>query len=102
MTAGGVKGAQAAAIAIRLGRSGEGGAAGRQEVRKRLGAGFGYDLDRTGDGTRPGYRFDETRQRTVREALIRALEAEGFEDAPGNAVGIGGDGAPASVLRSSP
>ncbi len=47
---------------------------------------FGYDLSRTCDEIRPGYRHVETCQQTVPEAIIAFLESNGFEDALRNAV----------------
>jgi ADP-ribosylglycohydrolase len=40
---------------------------------------------------RPTYRFNETCQRTVPEAIIAFLDASDFEDAVRNAVSLGGD-----------
>jgi len=45
----------------------------------------------TVDQIRPGYRFNETCQETVPQALVCALGATGFEDAIRNAISIGGD-----------
>ena len=52
---------------------------------------FGYDLSRTCDEIRPGYRYVETCQQTVPEAIIAFLESNSFEDALRNAVSLGGD-----------
>ena len=52
---------------------------------------FGYDLSRTCDEIRPGYRYVETCQETVPEAIIAFLESVSFEDALRNAVSLGGD-----------
>ena len=52
---------------------------------------YDYDLSRTVDAIRPGYRFDVTCQGTVPVALICALEAKDFEDAIRNAISLGGD-----------
>ena len=52
---------------------------------------FGYDLSRTCDEIRPGYRHVETCQQTVPEAIIAFLESTGVEDALRNAVSLGGD-----------
>ena len=52
---------------------------------------FGYDLSRTCDEIRPGYRHVETCQQTVPEAIVAFLESTGFEDALRNAVSLGGD-----------
>jgi ADP-ribosylglycohydrolase len=83
----GLKGAMATVLAIRLARAGEPPDAIRAEVAQRA----GYAMDLTVDGIRPGYRFDESCQRTVPQALVCALEATDFEDALRNAVSIGGD-----------
>ena len=52
---------------------------------------FGYDLNRTCDEIRPGYRHVETCQETVPETIIAFLESVSFEDALRNAVSLGGD-----------
>lgn len=83
----GLKGAAATATAIFLARQGTEAAA----LRSLLSAQFGYDLSATVDTIRPDYRFDETCQGTVPQALICALEATDFEDAIRNAISIGGD-----------
>ena len=43
------------------------------------------------DAIRPTYRFDETCQGTVPQALIAFLESASFEDAIRNAISLGGD-----------
>ncbi len=83
----GMKGAQATVAAIWLARQGEGPDA----IRGRIQEGFGYDLSLSVDQIRPGYRFDESCQGTVPQAITCALEASGFEDAIRNAVSLGGD-----------
>ena len=52
---------------------------------------FDYDLSRTCDEIRPGYRHVETCQETVPGAIIAFLESVSFEDALRNAVSLGGD-----------
>ena len=84
----GVKGAQATAAAIFLGRTGTG----REAMRDYLHERFGYDLARTVDDIRPGYRFDVSCQGSVPEAIIAFLDSVDFEDAIRNAVSLGGDG----------
>ena len=74
-----------------LGHGREGSASDREESRDRLSRDFGYDLGRSVDGIRPGYRLDVTCQGSVPEGLISALEADSFEDAIRNAISIGGD-----------
>ena len=83
----GLKGAAATSLAIYLARCGQDSADIRTAVTKR----FGYDLDRTPDDIRPTYRFNETCQETVPQALVCALTASGYEDAIRNAISIGGD-----------
>lgn len=83
----GIRGAQATALAIWLARRG----AAADEIRARVAAHSGYDLDRSVDEVRPGYGFDVSCQGSVPESLICALEAADFEDAIRNAVSLGGD-----------
>ncbi len=83
----GVKGAQAAALAVFLARTG----AGKEQIKEETARRFGYDLDRRLDGIRPSYRFDISCQGTVPEAIIAFLESNSFEDALRNAVSLGGD-----------
>lgn len=83
----GLKGAAATAHAISLARGG----ATADQIRSAIQSGYGYDLSRTVDEIRPHYRFNETCQETVPEALTCALEAANYEDAIRNAISIGGD-----------
>ena len=50
-----------------------------------------YDLNFTIDEIRPTYRFNETCQDTVPQALQAFFEAKSFEDAIRTAVSVGGD-----------
>ena len=83
----GMKGAAATATAIYLARMGKKAA----DIRSAVAEQFGYDLSRSVDEIRPGYRFNETCQKTVPEALTCAFEAESYEDAIRNAISLGGD-----------
>jgi len=83
----GIKGAQATAIAVFLGRTGHS----KAEIRDAIATRFEYDLDRTVDDIRPDYAFNESCQGTVPEAIVAFLEATDFEDAIRNAVSLGGD-----------
>jgi len=83
----GVKGAQATALAIFLARTGVDKAGIRSEIQHR----FAYDLTRSLDAIRPGYRFDVSCQGSVPESLIAFLEASDFAGAVRNAVSLGGD-----------
>lgn len=83
----GMKGAEATVTAIWCARMGESSAA----IRSLISATCGYDLSRSVDAIRPAYRFNESCQRTVPEAIVCALEATSFEDVMRNAVSLGGD-----------
>lgn len=83
----GIKGARATAAAIFFARSGLAASQIRREIEER----FGYDLSPTVDQIRAHYRFNESCQGTVPQALTCALEANGFEGAIRNAISIGGD-----------
>jgi ADP-ribosylglycohydrolase len=83
----GIKGAQATALAIWLCRHG----IGKEELRAEIERSFRYDLQRTVDGIRPGYSFNEKCQETVPEAIIAFLESTSWEDAIRNAISLGGD-----------
>jgi ADP-ribosylglycohydrolase len=83
----GIKGAQAAAAAIFLARSGRGKADIRAFVEQR----FNYDFSWSLEDIRPFYRFDVSCQGSVPQALQAFFESEGYEDAVRNAVSIGGD-----------
>ena len=82
----GIKGAQAVAAAIVLARTGES----RDGIRSYIEQHF-YPLHQTVDEIRPRYRFDETCQGTVPQAITAFLESVSFEDALRTAVSLGGD-----------
>ncbi len=83
----GIKGAQATAAAIFLARSG----GTKNEIREYVAANFHYDLSRSVEEIRPTYKFDESCQGTVPEAIVCFLESTDFEDAIRNAISLGGD-----------
>lgn len=83
----GIRGAQAAAAAIFLARQGQS----KDMIRAGLEARFGYDLHTQLDHIRPSYRFDESCQGTVPQALVAFFESTSFEDAIRNAISLGGD-----------
>lgn len=83
----GIKGAQATAAAIWLGRHGKAKGAIADKITEQ----FGYDLRPTLADLRPNFPFDESCQGTVPPALIAFLESTDFEDALRNAVSLGGD-----------
>ncbi|MCL1892709.1 MAG: ADP-ribosylglycohydrolase family protein [Holophagaceae bacterium] len=103
----GIKGAKATAAAIYLARTGHGKHDKRKwEIKEYIESKYGYNLSRTLDEIRPTYKFDESCQGTVPEAIIAFLEskhpifpgicrvdfeASEFTDALRNAVSLGGD-----------
>jgi ADP-ribosylglycohydrolase len=83
----GIKGAKAVALAVFLARSGVDKTAIKYEIESR----FSYDLSRTIDEIRPGYKFDVSCRGSVPEAIVAFLESIDYEDAVRKAVSIGGD-----------
>ena len=81
----GVKGAVVTAGAAYLARAG----AGKERIREFIAT--YYDINFTLDEIRPTYRFNETCQQTVPQAMVAFLESDSFEDAIRNAISIGGD-----------
>ncbi len=83
----GIKGAECVAVVIWLARNGKS----KAEIRTVVEDTFGYDLSRTCDEIRPGYRHVESCQETVPEAVTAFLEGNDFEDVIRTAVSLGGD-----------
>ena len=83
----GIKGAEATACAIYLGRTGKS----KAEIKEYIETEFYYDLSRTCDEIRPAYRHVESCQETVPEAITAFLEGKDFEDVIRTAVSLGGD-----------
>ena len=83
----GIKGADAPACANFLARNGHS----KEEIKAYIQQRFHYDLSRTCDEIRPGYRHVESCQETVPEALTAFLEGDSFEDVIRTAVSLGGD-----------
>ena len=83
----GIKGAQATAAAIFMARSGSSQA----EIKAYVESSFGYNLSKTLDEIRPDYRFNETCQESVPQAITAFLESTSFEHAIRLAISLGGD-----------
>lgn len=83
----GIKGAEATASAIFLARAGSSKAG----IKACIEESFGYDLSRTCDQIRPGYRYAASCQETVPEAITAFLEGNSFEDVIRTTVSLGGD-----------
>lgn len=92
----GVKGAEATACAIFLARTGHS----KEEIRSFIEENC-YTLDFTIDEIRPTYRFNETCQRTVPQAIEAFLESTSFEDAIRNAISVGGDSDTLAAITGS-
>ncbi|MCD8294959.1 MAG: ADP-ribosylglycohydrolase family protein [Clostridia bacterium] len=82
----GIKGAEAAAVCIFLAREGKD----KDYIRDYINENY-YRLDFTIDEIRPTYRFNETCQETVPQALECFLESESFEDCVRICISLGGD-----------
>ena len=82
----GIKGAEATAVCVFLAREGKS----ILEIRDYVNEHY-YPMNFTLDKIRDSYRFNETCQDTVPQAIMAFLESTGFEDAIRNAISIGGD-----------
>lgn len=82
----GIKGAEATAAAIYLACHGSS----KSEIRDDIACDY-YPLDFSIDEIRPTYRFNETCQGTVPQAIEAFLESTSFEDAIRTAISVGGD-----------
>ncbi len=82
----GIKGAEATAIAVYMAKTG----CSMLEIRDYVDANY-YSMNFTLDQIRATYKFNETCQDTVPQALMAFFESTGFEDAIRNAISIGGD-----------
>ena len=82
----GIKGAEAAAVAVYLARTGKN----LLEIRDHISKHY-YPMDFTLDSIRAGYSFDVSCQGSVPQALEAFFESTSFEDAIRNAISIGGD-----------
>ncbi|MDO5725888.1 MAG: ADP-ribosylglycohydrolase family protein [Tissierellia bacterium] len=91
----GIKGAEATAIMIYAAKKGKDKAELERLAKKY------YDLDFTIDEIRPTYRFNETCQETVPQAIKAFLESEDFEDAIRTAISVGGDSDTLAAITGS-
>ena len=82
-----IDGAEAVASAIFLARTGKS----KEEIKHYTQTNFPYDLSRSCDEIRPGYRHDVRCLGTVPEAITAFLEGRSFEDVIRTAVSLGGD-----------
>lgn len=82
----GIKGAKATVVAIYMARSGSK----LEQIREVIDREY-YPMDFTLEEIRSTYRFNETCQNTVPQALMAFFESTSFEDAIRNAISVGGD-----------
>lgn len=87
----GIKGALSVAECVFICKEAKDIETAKEEIRRTIPLKYGYDLDRTLDEIRPGYKFDVSCQGSVPEAIIAFLESTSLEDCVRNAVSIGGD-----------
>ena len=83
----GIKGAQAAAVAVFMARTG----GSKDDIKNFISETFEYDLNRKIDDIRPRFRFDESCQGTVPESIIAFLESSDYETSIKLAISLGGD-----------
>lgn len=93
----GIRGAQAVTTAIFMARK----RYDKKEIKDYIAHEFGYDLDFTLDEIRPYYKFNETCQDTVPQAIVAFLESKNFEDAIKLAISLGGDADTLAAITGS-
>ena len=97
----GIKGAMATAEAIYLAKYRREATKDKKEIKDIIASKYGYNFDRTLDEIRPGYRFDETCQGSVPEALTCFFEGDSFEEVVRLAVSLGGDSDTQAAIAGS-
>lgn len=93
----GIKGAQAAAGAVFLARSG----ATKKEIREFIEKDMRYNIDFTIDELRSYYTFNESCQSTIPQAIYTFLESTSFENSIRLAISIGGDSDTVACINGS-
>jgi ADP-ribosylglycohydrolase len=83
----GIRGAQAAAVAVHLARVG----ADKLAIQRHIEQAYGYHLGSRLADIRPRYRFDVSCQGSVPQAILAFLESNDYESAVRNAISLGGD-----------
>ncbi len=92
----GLKGAQATAVAVYLARTGKT----KDEIRKYITENY-YPIDFTLNEIWDTYRFNETCQDTVPQAMEAFFESTNFEDVIRNAISVGGDSDTLAAITGS-
>lgn len=73
----------------------------KMQIEEHIEREYGYDLSKTLDEIRPTYRFNESCQDTVPQAITAFLESTDFEDAIRNAISLGGDSDTLAAITGS-
>ena len=73
----------------------------KRRIKEHIEQEYGYNLSQSLDEIRPNYRFNETCQDTVPQAIIAFLESTDFEDAIRNAISLGGDSDTLAAITGS-
>ena len=73
----------------------------KKRIKEYIEKEYGYNLSQSLDDIRPTYRFNETCQDTVPQAIIAFLESTDFEDAIRNAISLGGDSDTLAAITGS-
>lgn len=73
----------------------------KMQIREHIEGEHGYDLSKSLDEIRPTYRFNESCQDTVPQAITAFLESTDFEDAIRNAISLGGDSDTLAAITGS-
>jgi ADP-ribosyl-[dinitrogen reductase] hydrolase len=92
----GIKGAEATVISIYMARHG----ATKDEIRHKINENY-YNLNFKIDEIRDTYKFNETCQGTVPQAIVAILESTSFEDAIRTAISVGGDSDTLAAITGS-
>ena len=92
----GIKGAEATVVSIYMARHG----ATKEEIRQKINENY-YNLNFTIDEIRDTYKFNETCQGTVPQAIVAFLESNSFEDAIRIAISVGGDSDTLAAITGS-
>ena len=92
----GIKGAEAVASAVFMAKTG----CTKEEIGAYIRSNY-YEMKETLDQIRRTYRFDESCQGTVPQAITAFLESESFEDAIRNAISMGGDSDTVGAITGS-
>ena len=96
----GIKGEEATAYCIMM-SYGYGLQAAKKHIREDIPRLFSYNLTETLDEIRPTYKFNESSQDTVPQAIVAFLESSSFEDAIRNAISLGGDSDTLAAITGS-